>query len=241
MSIVLGENTDLLFVEKRAGQPVFPWHSRPAWADKDARSVAEVLAQARPEQVSVSWPKGFDCGILHRLDVSTSGMLVVSRRLDVFEPTRLLFAERRLTKRYFFYTDRDVPWDAHTEHAHLAHHPKNRKKMVVQRSPNTSKRGRWIPAITHFRRVQGGLWEARIPTGVMHQIRVHAQSIGLPLYGDTLYGGTALPETWSTTHPGVSFFLHAAHIASDQWASPTLDLPTWWPGWDERETGIEGS
>ena len=234
MSIVLGENADLLFVEKRAGQPVFPWHSRPTWADQDARSVAEVLAQARPEQKGVSWPKGFDCGILHRLDVSTSGVLVVSRRLDAFEPTRLLFAERRLTKRYFFYTDRDVPWDAHTEQAQLAHHPKNRKKMVAQRSPNTSKRGRWIPAITHFRRVHAGLWEARIPTGVMHQIRVHAQSVGLPLYGDTLYGGTALPEAWSTTHPGVSFFLHAAQIASAQWTSPTLDLPTWWPGANER-------
>ena len=198
--------------------------------------MSEVLAQARPEQERVSWPKGFDCGILHRLDVSTSGVLVVSRRLEVFESTRLLFGERRLTKRYFFYTDRDVPWDAHTEQAQLAHHPKNRKKMVVQRSPNTSKRGRWIPAITHFRRVQGGLWEARIPTGVMHQIRVHAQSVGLPLYGDTLYGGTALTEAWSATHAGVSFFLHAAQIASDQWTSPALDLPVWWPGANARGT-----
>ena len=236
MSIVLDETPDLLFVRKRAGQPVFPWHKRPDWALDGDLSVCEQLEVERPDQAVLDWPVGFECGIAHRVDVSTSGVIVVARGLEGLTQTRALFAERRLTKRYLMLADGEVPWDAHTERAALAHHPKSKRKMIAQRTPSTAKRGRWVEAITHFRRVSGGVWEVRIPTGVMHQIRVHAQLVGLPLRGDTLYGGTALADDWSTQHPGVAFFLHAAQIASDEWSSPALPLPTWWPATGERGT-----
>jgi 23S rRNA-/tRNA-specific pseudouridylate synthase len=229
MPLVFDETPDLLFVRKRAGQPVFPWHRRPAWAKDDAPSVARQLEDERPEQALVEWPIGFECGIAHRVDVSTSGVIVAARRLDVLTEIRALFSERRLRKRYLFLTDREVPWDAHTERTPLAHHAKSKRKMIAQRNASTAKRGRWLEAITHFRRVGGGVWEARIPTGVTHQIRVHAQLVGLPVQGDTLYGGAALTDEWLAEHPGMSFCLHAAQIASDDWSSPTLPLPTWWP------------
>ena len=234
MSIVLDETPDLLFVRKRAGQPVFPWHRRPVWASDDDVSVAGQLEIERPEQGELDWPVGFECGIAHRVDVSTSGVIVVARRLEVLTEIRALFVERRLTKRYLMLSDGEVPWNAHTERAALAHHPKSKRKMIAQRTPTTAKRGRWVEAITHFRRVGAGLWEVRIPTGVMHQIRAHAQLVGLPLRGDTLYGGDALSDDWLAQHPGVTFFLHAAQIASDDWASPALPLPTCWPATSAR-------
>ncbi len=51
-------------------------------------------------------------------------------------------------------------------------------------------------------------------TGVMHQIRVHAASIGIPLDGDPLYGGVE----------GVRV-LHASRIVGPDWASPVAPLP----------------
>ena len=62
------------------------------------------------------------------------------------------------------------------------------------------------------RPLQGELhcWEARMSTGVMHQIRLHAASIGLALAGDRLYGGGA----WTFPRPdGAHFALHHIGIS----------------------------
>ncbi len=61
--------------------------------------------------------------------------------------------------------------------------------MVIERGRATPHRGRWYDADTRLRHLGGPLWEAVIVTGVMHQIRLHAASVGLALSGDRLYGG----------------------------------------------------
>ena len=177
------------------------------------------LLDACPAQGAPSWTEGFAGGIVNRLDQWTSGLLVAARSVESLAVAREAFASHRLVKRYRFLTDGEVPWEQHRVEHPLAHHPKDRRKMVWKRGNNTPHRGRWYPAVTGFRRLDGALWEATMSTGVMHQIRLHAASVGLPLRGDRLYGGGG----------DGSFWLH--HQTLEGWPdeAPTLPLPPDWP------------
>jgi 23S rRNA-/tRNA-specific pseudouridylate synthase len=88
--------------------------------------------------------------------------------------------------------------------------------MVVQRSETTPHRGRWLAAETQFERRGARLWQARMRTGVMHQIRVHAAFIGLVLEGDRLYGGG--PD---------GFKLHHVGLRGGEWATTAVAEPHW--------------
>ena len=69
-----------------------------------------------------------------------------------------------------------------------------------------------------------GLWGATMSSGVMHQIRVHAAAVGVPLLGDRLYGGAPDPGGDGR------FYLH--HSGVEAWPSaaiPRLSVPADWP------------
>ena len=204
---------------KEAGESTLPRH------DGKPGSASERLLEQHPEQADISWPKGFDAGIVHRLDGSTSGLLLVACSLSDLTYARKLFGSGDLRKRYRFLTNRVVGWRKHTITAPLAHDRKDRRKMVWQRGAKTPHRGKWYPAHTEFRRIgrRGDLhvWEAVITTGVTHQIRIHAASCGLALLGDRLYGGTA--------HPSGQFYLHHMHVEGWPEAIPLIEPPSDWP------------
>lgn len=181
----------------------------------------ELLA-AEPWRREIDWPTGFEGGIAHRLDTWTSGALLVADSLDELAEIRALFTERAFVKTYRFRSIRDATWREERCTRALAHHQKNKRKMVAQRGPLSAKRGEWFPAETRFRRLGPCLFEARMRTGVMHQIRVHAAELGIPIEGDRLYGGgrpaaiapeaAAAPANDSPTHAPIpesaGFLLH---------------------------------
>ncbi|MCB9763755.1 MAG: RNA pseudouridine synthase [Alphaproteobacteria bacterium] len=216
---LLREDPDWLWLDKPAGVPVFPPH-----ADLQGPCVLRWLLETRPEQAQ-PFPEGFAGGLAHRLDVSTSGLVLAARSPEALARARAAFAEGRLAKRYRFVTAKAVPWTAHHLTTPLAHHKRRRDRMVPQRGRSTPHRGRWYPADTRLQQVEGALWEAVITTGVMHQIRVHAASAGLALWGDPVYGGGALPE--GVAPEGVRFALH--HVG---WTGlgdpPQTSPPLWW-------------
>ena len=214
---LLREDPDWLWLAKPAGLPVFPPHT-----DPDGPCLLAWLLQQRPEQ-DQPFAQGFAGGLAHRLDVSTSGVVLAARSPEALAIARAAFSEGRLQKHYRFVTDRDVPWDEHHVTTPVAHHKRRRGRMVVQRGANTPHRGKWYPADTRFLRTPVG-WEATIRTGVTHQVRVHAAWVGLPIVGDRLYGGAharGAPD-------GVRFLLH--HLGFEGLVDEPvwLEPPTWW-------------
>jgi 23S rRNA pseudouridine1911/1915/1917 synthase len=215
-----------LAVFKPAGIPVFPPHADP---DGDCL-LARVLA-AHPDQRNAEWPFGFDGGLAHRLDTSTSGQVLVARNPFSLARLRQRFKRGELTKRYRLVTAKPVVWAENGCVRAMAHARRRKGRMVVQRGNNTLHRGRWIPAETRFQRVvdlPGDLVElsATMRTGVMHQIRVHAGFLGVALAGDRHYGGgprlQGLPDE-------VRFLLHHEGLLAPGLEPVTAPLPEYWP------------
>jgi 23S rRNA-/tRNA-specific pseudouridylate synthase len=198
---------------KPAGLPVFPPHSDPA-----GDCLLRHLLADQPWRRAIHWPPGFAGGIAHRLDNATSGAVIVADTLEELAHWRELFRGHHLTKTYLMLAAKDVPWQRNQCTAAIAHHPRKRDRMVVERGKNTPHRGKWYPAHTTFRRVRGHLWEVQITTGIMHQIRVHAAFLGIPLLGDSKYGGGK----------GPSFFLHHVGLTGPSGLhSDPVPLPDW--------------
>ncbi|MBK7758171.1 MAG: RNA pseudouridine synthase [Deltaproteobacteria bacterium] len=218
---LLAETEELRWLYKPPGLPVFPPHD-----DPQGPSLLAALPQLGSMPLP-DFPQGFEGGLAHRLDTSTSGIVLAARTPEALVSLRALFSGGRLEKRYRFIARNDVPWHEHLLELPIGHHPSRRDRMVVQRGPNTQARGHFYPAHTRLRRVEGRLWEAVITTGVMHQIRAHAASVGLALLGDHLYGGGALPA--GLAPPGVRFCLHHAETLGLPGPQVSVLSPSWWP------------
>ncbi len=173
---VLHEDADLAVIDKAAGVAVHPG------AGRDRDTLVHYLLHRYPEIVGVGGAAR--PGIVHRLDLDTTGALVIARTEDAYAGLSSAFAERRVEKTYLAVVY-GVPRQATGRiELPIGRHRHDRKRMQVRSD------GR--PAITRYRCSESAAGASRLEidleTGRTHQIRVHLKATGHPLIGDPTYG-----------------------------------------------------
>lgn len=129
-------------------------------------------------------------GIVHRIDMDTTGALVVCKNDASHQRLAEQLAVHAITRRYRAVVHGVIKEDTGTVTGAIGRHPTDRKKMAIN-----EKNGK--PAVTHYRVLerfaQYTYIECELETGRTHQIRVHMASIGHPLVGDAVYGPKKCP------------------------------------------------
>ena len=125
-------------------------------------------------------------GIVHRLDIDTSGCLVVAKNDLAHVNLQKQFAGRTMEKVYLAIVCGEIQRPGGDIRANIERHPSHRKRMTVADDMG----GR--EARTEYRVKQrlnhATLVEIILHTGRTHQIRVHFQHLGYPVFGDLTYG-----------------------------------------------------
>lgn len=129
-------------------------------------------------------------GIVHRIDMDTTGSLLVCKNDHAHQVLAVELKEHTITRRYHAIVHGNIKDDSGTVNAPIGRHPVDRKKMST-RSAN----GRH--AVTHYNVLERfgdyTYIECELETGRTHQIRVHMSSIGHPILGDNVYGPVKCP------------------------------------------------
>ncbi len=173
---VLYEDRELVVVDKAAGLAVHPG------AGRSHGTLVHFLLHRYPEIGSVGGAAR--PGIVHRLDLGTTGALACARTERAYMGLSAAFAERQVEKTYLAIVYGTPRAQAGRIDLPIGRHRHDRKRMQVR--PD----GR--PAVTHYRcrEAAGGIsrLELDLETGRTHQIRVHLKATGHPLIGDPTYG-----------------------------------------------------
>lgn len=192
--IIIFENKDVLVINKPAGLIV---HSDGRTQEP---SVAEWLLRRLPELVAVGepWvsPQGEIIarpGIVHRLDRTTSGIMIIAKNQEAFLHLKAQFHDRAVEKTYLAYTYGAPKEDAGVIEAEIG----RSRSEPRQWSAQFGKKGNLRAAVTEWRvlgrfvdRETGesvGYMELSPKTGRTHQIRVHLKAIHHPIVCDHLY------------------------------------------------------
>ena len=130
--------------------------------------------------------------LAHRLDRDTSGCLLLCKKRGVLKEVQAAFRERTVKKKYTLIAQGRWPAKTRTVQDRLLRYETDWGERRVR----VDAKGQ--VARTDFQIVEHGelgtLLQAALHTGRTHQIRVHAQFQGHPIWGDTKYGGTSGPK-----------------------------------------------
>ncbi|WP_199042224.1 RluA family pseudouridine synthase [Glycomyces salinus] len=123
-------------------------------------------------------------GIVHRLDVGTSGIMVVAKSELAYSELKRAFKERRVSKSYRAVAQGHPDPLSGTVDAPIGRHPRHDYKWAVVADGK--------PSVTHYDTLEvfpgASLMDVGLETGRTHQIRVHFSALGHPLVGDATYG-----------------------------------------------------
>ena len=173
---VVHEDRDIVVVDKPAGVAA---HPSLGW---EGPSVTEHLAAAGIAIATSGAPERQ--GVVSRLDVGTSGLMVLARSERAYSVLKQAFRDKTVDKTYQALVQGHPDPFTGTIDAPIGRHPGHEWKMAIVEGGRES--------ITHYETLEAHrtatLVEVRLETGRTHQIRVHFAAIGHPCCGDPLYG-----------------------------------------------------
>jgi len=180
---IVYEDESILIINKPAGMVVHPGSGNPNGTL--VNGVAYYLKQQNPDLDENELPR---FGMVHRIDKNTSGLLVLAKTAKAMTSLAKQFFNHTVHRRYIALVWGDFEKEEGTIIAHVGRHLRFRKLFTAYPDGDHGK-----DAITHYRVLERfnyvTLVECRLETGRTHQIRVHMQLIGHPLFNDDFYGG----------------------------------------------------
>ena len=186
---IVYEDFGIIAVNKPPGLPVHPGAGRPD------RTLVNGLLARYPEIASIGGASR--PGIVHRLDMDTSGILLVARTEREHASLVSQFADRAVVKTYLALVEGRVIHDSGVIEAPVGRKSSDRRRMEVNWSGKN--------AVTKFeivtRTCTASLLKLGLTTGRTHQARVHLEAIGHPVVGDTGYGGRNVLESTGCVDP----------------------------------------
>jgi 23S rRNA pseudouridine1911/1915/1917 synthase len=174
--LVIYQDEDIVVVDKPAGVVAHPT------VGFDGPTVAGALL-ARGIQLSTSGAQERQ-GIVQRLDVGTSGLMMLAKSELAYSRLKQAFRDRAVHKVYHAIIQGQPDPSEGTLDAPIGRHPKAEFKFAIVEGGK--------PSITHYKTLElfpaSTLCEVNLETGRTHQIRVHFSAFKHPLLGDTMYG-----------------------------------------------------
>jgi len=173
---ILYDDDDVVVVDKPVGVAA---HPSPGWAGP---TVVGGLAAAG-YRISTSGA-GERQGIVHRLDVGTSGVMAVAKSERAYTSLKRQFKDRTVDKVYHAVVQGHCDPLSGTVEAPIGRHPQHDYKWAVVSDGK--------PSVTHYDTLEAfphaSLLEIHLETGRTHQIRVHMAALRHPCAGDVTYG-----------------------------------------------------
>jgi 23S rRNA pseudouridine1911/1915/1917 synthase len=173
---ILHEDADLVVVDKPVGVAAHPspgWTGPTVLGGLAALGVRVATSGAAERQ-----------GIVHRLDVGTTGVMVVAAAEHAYSVLKRAFKERTVDKRYHAVAQGHPDPSSGTIDAPIDRHPRHDYKFAVVAGGK--------PSVTHYDTIEAfraaSLLDVRLETGRTHQIRVHLAALRHPCAGDITYG-----------------------------------------------------
>ena len=207
---ILYEDDDVLVVNKPKGMVVHPAAGHYSGTLVNAGSLSGINGVMRP-------------GIVHRIDRDTTGSLIICKNDNAHLSIAAQLKDHTIVRRYRAIVHGVIREEELCINSPVGRHPTDRKKMAAG-VRNGKEAVTHIKVLERFRAYT--YIECRLETGRTHQIRVHMDSIGHPLLGDTVYGNRkySLPYVLQgqTLHAMTLGFIHPV---SGEYVETTAPLP----------------
>jgi 23S rRNA pseudouridine1911/1915/1917 synthase len=180
---IVYEDDDILIINKPVGLVVHPASGNPRGTL--INGVAWYLQQQNSSISADNLPR---FGLVHRIDKNTSGLMVLAKTEKAVTSLAKEFFDHSIHRQYVALVWGDVVEDSGTIKAHVGRHQRFRKIFDAYPDGEHGK-----DAVTHYKVLERlgyvTIIQCELETGRTHQIRVHMQHIGHPLFNDELYGG----------------------------------------------------
>ncbi|WP_436500870.1 RluA family pseudouridine synthase [Actinokineospora sp. HUAS TT18] len=174
--VVLYQDDDVVVVDKPVGVAA---HPSPGWSGP---TVIGGLAAAGI-RISTSGAAERQ-GVVHRLDVGTTGVMAVAKSEYAYTVLKRAFKERTVEKRYHALVQGHPDPSVGTIDAPIDRHPRHDYRWAVVAGGK--------PSVTHYETIEAfraaSLLDVKLETGRTHQIRVHFSALRHPCVGDLTYG-----------------------------------------------------
>ncbi len=180
---IVYEDEDVMIINKPVGLVVHPASGN--YSGTLINGVAHYLLQQNSSLSSTELPR---FGLVHRIDKNTSGLMVLAKTARSVASLARQFFDHTVHRQYIALVWGDVTEDSGTIRAHIGRHRRFRKRFDAYPDGEQGKE-----AVTHYKVLERlgyvTLIQCELETGRTHQIRVHLQHIGHPLFNDDFYGG----------------------------------------------------